>query len=73
MQTTKRLTNLQLELLKVFSFDISDNQLIEIKSMLTQYFAQKVTNDLDVLFEQKGWGIEKIEEWSEEHMRTNHK
>ena len=73
MQTTKRLTNLLLELLKVFSFDISDNQLIEIKSMLTQYFAQKVTNDIDALFEQKGWGIEKIEEWSEEHMRTNHK
>lgn len=73
MQTTKRLTNLQLELLKVFSFDISDEQLIEIKSILTQYFAQKVTNDMDTLFEQKGWGIEKIEEWSEEHLRTNHK
>lgn len=73
MQTTKRLTNLQLELLKVFSFDISDKQLIEIKSMLTQYFAEKVTNDIDTLFEQENWGIEKIEEWSAEHMRTNHR
>ncbi len=72
MQTTQGLSNLQLELLKIFSFDISDDQLLEIKSMLVKYFADKLTNDVDKLFEEKGWGVEKIEEWSKEHMRTKY-
>jgi len=74
MQTTQQgLSNLQLELLKIFSFDISDEQLLEIKSILVNYFADKITNDIDQLFEDEGWGLEKIEEWSKEHMRTQHK
>ena len=72
MQTAKRLSNLQLELLKIFSFEIDEEQLLEIKSMLVRYFADKVTNDIDKLFEEKGWGQEKIEEWSKEHMRTKY-
>lgn len=73
MQSTKGLTNLQLELLKIYSFDIKEEQLLEIKTMLSNYFADKVTNDVDELFEEKGWGQEKIEEWSKEHMRTKYK
>jgi len=73
MQSTKGLTNLQLELLKIFSFEIKEEQLLEIKTMLSNYFADKVTNDVDKLFEEKGWGDEKIEEWSKEHMRTKYK
>jgi len=74
MQATQQgLSNLQLELLKIFSFDISDEQLLEIKSILVNYFTDKITNDIDQLFEDEGWGVEKIEEWSKEHMRTGHK
>lgn len=73
MQSVNGLSNLQLELLKIFSFDIGDDQLLEIKSMLVKYFATQVTNDIDQLFEDKGWGLEKIDEWSKEHMRTKHK
>lgn len=74
MQATQQgLSNLQLELLKIFSFDISDEQLLEIKSILVNYFADKITNDIDQLFEGEGWGLEKIEEWQKEHMRTQHK
>ena len=36
----KKLSNLQLELLKVFSFDISKAQAIEIRDMLKNYFAK---------------------------------
>ena len=72
MQATKKLSNLQLELLKVFSFDISDEQVKEIKSLLVAYFAEKVTSEMDALFEANDWGEEKIEEWSKEHMRTKY-
>ena len=72
MQAAKKLSNLQLELLKVFSFDISDEQVKEIKSLLVAYFAEKVTAEMDALFEANDWGEEKIEEWSKEHMRTKY-
>jgi len=72
MQATNRLSNIQLELLKIYSSNISDDQLLEIKSLLANYFAKKVTNGIDQLFEEKGWGHEKIEEWSKEHMRTKY-
>jgi hypothetical protein len=72
MESTKKLTNLQLELLKIFRFDLSDKQLKEIKSILVAYFAEKVTKDIDKLFEEQDWGEEKIEEWSKEHLRTKY-
>lgn len=72
MQATNGLSNVQLELLKIYSANISDEQLLEIKSLLAKYFADKVTNGVDKLFEEKGWGQEKIEEWSKEHMRTKY-
>jgi hypothetical protein len=70
MESSKKLTNLQLELLKVFRFDLSDKQLKEIKSLLVAYFADNVSNEVDKLFEEQDWGEDKIEEWSKEHMRT---
>lgn len=72
METTKKLTNLQLEILKIFRFDISENQIKEIRSLLAAYFAEKVTSDMDALFESNKWGEEKIDEWSKEHMRTKY-
>lgn len=73
MSVARGLSNIQLELLKVFSVDLSEEQLREIKVLLTDYFAKKVTSEMDKLFEEKGWGEEKIEEWSKEHMRTKYK
>ena len=39
MATATKLTNLQQELLKIFSVDISDAELKEVKEMLVKYFA----------------------------------
>jgi hypothetical protein len=72
MEAAKKLSNLQLELLKVFSFEVSDEQIREIKSLLAAYFANKVSMEMDALFEKNDWGEEKIEEWSKEHMRTKY-
>jgi hypothetical protein len=72
MDSAKKLSNLQLELLKVFSFDLSEEQIKEIKSLLSAYFADKVTSEMDDLFQANNWGEEKIKEWSKEHMRTKY-
>lgn len=73
MNSARKLSNIQLELLKVFSFDLSEEQLKEIKDLLSKYFADKITNQMDKLFEENNWGDEQIEKWSKEHMRTKYK
>ena len=73
MGAARKLSNMQLELLKVFSMDLSEEQLHEIKDLLTNYFANNVSDTMDKLFEDNNWGKDKIEEWNNEHMRTNYK
>lgn len=68
----KKLTNLQIELLEVFKYELNEEQLKEIRNLLANYFADKVTKEIDALFEANDWGEEKIEEWSKEHMRTKY-
>ena len=72
METTKKMSNLQLELLKVFSFDLEDHQIIEIRNLLVNYFAEKATAEMDRLWEENQWNEKTIEEWSKEHMRTKY-
>jgi hypothetical protein len=73
MEAAKGLTNLQLELLKVFSFDLSDQQIREIRSLLAKYFAEQATREMDKLWENEKWSDETMEKWSKEHMRTKYK
>lgn len=73
MNAANKLSNIQLELLKVFSIDLSDEQLKEIRTLLSRYFAEKVTSEMDSFFENNSLGEEQIKKWSEEHMRTKYK
>jgi len=73
MEAAKKLSNLQLELLKVFSFDLEEKQIIEIRDLLAKYFAEKATEEMDRLWDERGWSEQTIEEWSKEHMRTKYK
>jgi hypothetical protein len=65
-----KLSNLQIELLKVFSRNISDTQLLEIKQILAQYFAQKATDEMDRLWDEKGWSNDTMDAFLDEKMRT---
>ena len=50
MTTTQApLSNLQLELIKLFRYELPDEQLLDIRRMLAQYFAQKVTDEMSQL------------------------
>ena len=70
MTLQKKLTNLQLELLKVFSHELPEEQLLEIRQLLAKYFAQKVDEEMDSLCEVKGWTEETMREWANEHLRS---
>ncbi|MCB9038089.1 MAG: hypothetical protein H6557_15840 [Lewinellaceae bacterium] len=67
------MSNLQLELLKLYSTEIPEDQLLEIKRLLADYFARLIDQDIEKLWEKKGWTEEKIEEWKNAHLRTPYK
>lgn len=70
----KSLTNTQIEILESFSFELDEKQLVDFRQMLVDYFADRISNDVDALFEVNNWSVEnKVEEWGEEHMRTPYK
>lgn len=70
MKPSSGLTNLQLELLKVFSVELDDSQLLDIRKLLADYFAKKATEGIDKLWDDNKWDQSTIEKWSQEHMRT---
>ena len=45
----EKLSNLQLEILKLYQFKLDDNQLIDIKKILAKYFTEKATKEFDKL------------------------
>ena len=60
----------QLDLLRMFSKPFPDEEWTEIKDLLSAYFMEKASEEMDNLFKQKGWGDDKIKEWSGTHMLT---
>jgi hypothetical protein len=70
METTRPLTDLQLELIKLFKYNIDDEDLSEIKNLLSQYFARKVDEEFDKLEKNKNLSIEDYSKWSYEHLRA---
>lgn len=56
------LTNVQLELLKVFSYQVSDEDLIELKDTLAQFFAEKAIQSANQAWDEQGWDDQKVDE-----------
>lgn len=73
MQPNPPLSNLQLELLKAFSRNVSDEDLKAIKQLLSDYFARKAATLADEAWEQEGFMEETMQEWRQTHMRTPYK
>ncbi len=48
-------SNIQTELLKLYSHQISDYDLIQIKEMIGQYFAKRLSGLADETWEKNGW------------------
>ncbi len=63
------LSNLQIELLKLFSNGIKDEQLEEIKFLLGKYFAQKATEAMDKTWEENNLSAQDMTDWAHEHNR----
>ena len=62
----QKLSNLQLELLKVFSHNISDDELLDIRRMLAQYFMKRAIKAADKVWNEKGYSNELMNKWLKE-------
>lgn len=70
MQVQHSLSNLQLELLKLFAMNVAEQYLLEIKKMLVNYFAKKAMDLADKVWEENNWSKEDEEKMLHEHLRT---
>ena len=68
-ETQRGLSNLQQELLKLYANNVSEESLHEIKMLLTNYFAEKATQAMDKVWEEKGLTPQDMIEWTNEHHR----
>ncbi|WP_461113284.1 hypothetical protein [Spirosoma jeollabukense] len=65
-----KLSNLQMELLKLYPYTVSEEELKEIRLLLADYFAQRIDSEMDQLWQEKGWNEQTIENWKNEHLRS---
>jgi hypothetical protein len=63
MQThTHKLTNLQQELLKVFSINLDEKELLDIKDILSNYFSSRALDKVDKIWDKRGYTKEKMDD-----------
>lgn len=65
--------NAQLELLKLFSMDLSHRELEDLKRLLLAFKFKRVTALADKVWEEKGWTNEDMEKLLHTHLRTPYK
>ena len=60
----------QLEILNLFSRELDEQDLLEIKRLIVQYLAKKVTKMADQVWDEKNWTQEDMEKLLNSHNRT---
>ena len=60
------LSNLQLELLKLYATNVADDDLLEIKRFLGRFFMQKAIQKADEVWDEKGYTNDLMNKWLKE-------
>lgn len=60
------LSNVQIELLKLYSTNLSEEDLKELKILLAQFFAEKSIRLANKIWDEKGLTDEDMDEWLNE-------
>ena len=63
-------SNVQLELLKVFSHQVSDNDLLELRRLLVQFFSKKAVEAADDSWDKNGWNASDVDRLLNTKLRT---
>lgn len=57
------LSNVQVELMKLFSTNVTDKELIELKDLLSAFYADKAVSHADMLWDEKGLSDKDMDKW----------
>jgi hypothetical protein len=63
MSAAHSLSNIQQELLKLYSSNIAETDLLNIKRYLAKYFASKAIDEADSIWDQKGYDNDTMKKW----------
>jgi hypothetical protein len=56
------LSNVQAELLKLFSVDIPEKHLIELRKIIAGFLLEKARDKADIIWNEKGYSDEKLQQ-----------
>ena len=62
-QVAGSLTNMQLELLKVFSYQLPEEELSEMKQVLVEFFAKRLEKRASKIWNDKKYTQDDMEKW----------
>jgi hypothetical protein len=63
MRTQPPLTNLQLEILKLYSFELTEKDLLDLKNVLARHFADRLSKRVDEIWQEKGLTEADMDKW----------
>jgi hypothetical protein len=69
--TASSLNPTQIEILKMFEFHKTEEDLQRFKCLLIDYLYQRAIDETDKVWNERGYTEKTMEEWKNEHMRVN--
>lgn len=63
MVAANKLTNLQQEILKLYAQQVSETDLQNIRALIGQYFADRLTTLADKAWNEQGWSAQTMHDW----------
>ncbi|HRF41047.1 MAG: hypothetical protein IAE84_20320 [Saprospiraceae bacterium] len=71
---SSKLNLVQLHLLELFSKEMTEQELLDIKDLLTQYYSRKVDEELNAIWENRNYSQASFTEATEElHLRAKNR
>ncbi|MEI6262039.1 MAG: hypothetical protein WCR46_19315 [Deltaproteobacteria bacterium] len=64
---SSHLSNIQMELLKLYSTNVQENDLMEIKKFKGSYFAKKAIKAADACWDENNLSDDVMDKWLESH------
>jgi hypothetical protein len=65
-QVSPALSNMQYELMRLYSTNVSDEDLLNIRRLIAKYFWKKTIAEADRIWDEKGYTNELMNEWLNE-------
>lgn len=63
LSQTPELTNVQSQLLKMFAYDLPEEEWVDLQKMLARFFAQRVKQRTAKIWEERGYSNQTMENW----------